>query len=38
VAAIAINPKRSNEVFASTVDGTIYVSADAEMKWKKQRN
>jgi photosystem II stability/assembly factor-like uncharacterized protein len=37
VAAIAINPKQTEEVFASTVDGAIYMSADAGMKWKKQQ-
>lgn len=35
--AVAINPKQSNEIFVSTIDGTIYVSVDAGMKWRKQR-
>ena len=37
LAAVAINPKKSNEMFVSTTDGTIYMSADAGMKWKKQQ-
>jgi photosystem II stability/assembly factor-like uncharacterized protein len=37
VASVAINPKQTNEVFVSTIDGTIYVSADAGTKWKKQQ-
>jgi photosystem II stability/assembly factor-like uncharacterized protein len=36
VAAVAINPKKPAEIFLSTMDGSIYVSADAGMKWKKQ--
>jgi photosystem II stability/assembly factor-like uncharacterized protein len=35
--AITINPKKPNEMYLSTMDGTIYVSADAGMKWKKQQ-
>jgi photosystem II stability/assembly factor-like uncharacterized protein len=37
LAAVTINPKRSTEMFVSTIDGTIYMSADAGMKWKKQQ-
>ena len=37
LAAVAINPKKSTEIYLSTMDGTIYVSADAGMKWKKQQ-
>jgi photosystem II stability/assembly factor-like uncharacterized protein len=36
LAAVTINPKKPNEMYLSTLDGTIYVSADAGMKWKKQ--
>jgi photosystem II stability/assembly factor-like uncharacterized protein len=35
-AAITINPKKANEVYVSTVEGTIYMSTDAGVKWKKQ--
>ena len=37
VAAVTINSKKPTEMYLSTMDGTIYVSADAVMKWKKQR-
>ncbi|MDP2603926.1 MAG: hypothetical protein Q8S00_15220 [Deltaproteobacteria bacterium] len=37
LAAVTINPKKPNEMYLSTMDGTIYVSADAGMKWKKQQ-
>ena len=37
MAAVAINPKKPSEMFLSTLDGTIYVSTDAGMKWKKQQ-
>ncbi|MBI2986768.1 MAG: hypothetical protein HYY45_08375 [Deltaproteobacteria bacterium] len=37
LAAVAINPKKPNEVYVATMDGKIYMSADAGMKWKKQQ-
>ena len=37
LAAVTINPKKRDEVYVSTMDGTIYLSADGGMKWKKQR-
>ena len=37
LAAVTINPKKRDEVYVSTMDGTIYMSADAGMKWKKQQ-
>jgi photosystem II stability/assembly factor-like uncharacterized protein len=37
LAAVTTNPKKPNEMYLSTMDGTIYVSADAGMKWKKQK-
>lgn len=36
-AAVAINPKKPNEIYLSTTGGTIYMSADGGMKWKKQQ-
>jgi len=36
LAAVTINPKKPAEVYVSAMDGTIYVSADAGMKWNKQ--
>ena len=37
LAAVTINPKKPNEVYVATTDGTIYVSGDAGMEWKKQQ-
>ena len=37
LAAVTVNPKKPTEIYVSTIDGTIYVSADAGMKWKKQQ-
>lgn len=37
LAAVTINPTNANEMYLSTMDGTIYVSADAGIKWKKQQ-
>ena len=37
VAAIAINPKKPAETYVSTLDGGIYLSADAGQNWQKQR-
>ena len=37
LAAVTINPKKTAEVYVSTMDGTIYMSADAATKWKKQQ-
>jgi len=36
-AAVTINPKKPNEMYVATMDGTIYLSGDAGMKWKKQQ-
>ena len=37
LAAVAINPKKTNEVYVAATDGKIYMSADAGMRWKKQQ-
>lgn len=37
LAAVTINPKKPNEMYLATMDGKIYASADAGMKWKKQQ-
>jgi photosystem II stability/assembly factor-like uncharacterized protein len=37
LAAVTINPKKRDEVYVSAMDGTIYMSADGGMKWKKQQ-
>ena len=36
LAAVAVNPKRLSEIYVSTADGTIFMSADEGMKWKRQ--
>ena len=37
LAAVSVNPKNPKEVYVSTVDGTIFMSGDAGMQWRKQR-
>lgn len=37
LAAVTLNPKKTDEVYVSAMDGTIYVSADGGMKWKAQK-
>lgn len=37
LAAVTMNPKKPNEMYLSTTDGTIYVSANGGMKWEKQQ-
>ncbi|MBI3129393.1 MAG: hypothetical protein HYZ11_17420 [Candidatus Tectomicrobia bacterium] len=36
LAAVAVNPKRPEEIFVSTTEGTIYRSGDGGKSWKKQ--
>ena len=35
LSAVTFNSKKSSEAFLSTIDGTIYMSADDGMNWKK---
>ena len=37
LAAVTVNPKNPKQTFVATSDGTIFISADAGMKWKKQQ-
>ena len=37
LAAVAVDPKRPSDIYLSTIEGTIYVSTDGGMKWKKQQ-
>lgn len=37
LAAVTFNPTKPNEIFVATMDGAIYMSADAGVKWKKQQ-
>jgi len=36
LAAVTINPKKPTEMYLSTMDGTILMSSDAGIKWRKQ--
>ena len=36
MAAVAINPKRADEVYAASEDGTLYVSTDRGTTWTKR--
>ena len=36
LAAVAVNPKRPNEVYAATADGVIYRSPDGGATWERQ--
>jgi photosystem II stability/assembly factor-like uncharacterized protein len=35
LAAVTIHPKKAKEMYLSTADGTIYISADAGLKWNR---
>ena len=37
VAAVAVNPKRPDEVYAATVEGVIHRSADGGRTWSRTR-
>ncbi len=37
LATVTINPKKPKETYVSTTDGTIFMSVDGGMKWKKQQ-
>jgi photosystem II stability/assembly factor-like uncharacterized protein len=37
MAAVAINPKRTDEVYAASDDGTLSVSTDGGMTWTERR-
>ena len=37
LAAVTIDSKKPNEMFVSTLSGTIYVSVDAGVNWEKQQ-
>lgn len=36
LAAVALNLKKPDEIYTSTVDGVIFQSADGGMIWKRQ--
>jgi photosystem II stability/assembly factor-like uncharacterized protein len=35
--AVILNPKRPKEMYVSTIDGTIFLSVDAGIKWTRQQ-
>ncbi|MGH7771019.1 MAG: WD40/YVTN/BNR-like repeat-containing protein [Candidatus Binatia bacterium] len=37
MAAVTVNPRKPNEVYASTADGIIFKSTDGGMVWKTQQ-
>ena len=37
MAAVAIIPKRTDEVYAASEDGKLYMSTDGGMTWTKRR-
>jgi photosystem II stability/assembly factor-like uncharacterized protein len=37
MAAVTVNPKKPDEIYAATTDGKIFASADGGVKWKSQR-
>jgi photosystem II stability/assembly factor-like uncharacterized protein len=37
MAAVAVNPRRPDEVYAATADGVIFRSADGGMRWERQK-
>lgn len=36
LAAVAVNPRRTSEVYAATTEGVIFKSSDGGTTWKKQ--
>ena len=37
LAAVTVNPKRPNEVYAATADGVIFRSTDGGRTWERQK-
>ena len=37
LAAVAVNPRKPNEVYASTADGVIFRSTDGGTTWERQQ-
>ena len=37
LAAVAVNPRKPNEVYVSTADGVIFRSTDGGMTWERQQ-
>ncbi len=37
LAAVTVNPRKPNEVYAAAADGVIYKSTDGGMRWERQQ-
>ena len=37
LAAVTVNPKRSDEIYVSTVQGVVFKSTDSGTKWERQK-
>jgi photosystem II stability/assembly factor-like uncharacterized protein len=37
LAAVAVNPKKVNEIFAATAQGIMFKSADGGTRWERQQ-
>ena len=37
LAVVTVNPRKTNEVYAATMDGVIFKSTDGGMVWKPQQ-
>jgi hypothetical protein len=37
LAAVTVNPKRSDEIYVLTVQGVVFKSTDSGTKWERQR-
>lgn len=36
LAAVAVNPRKTSEIYAATTDGPVFKSTDAGKRWKQQ--
>lgn len=36
LAAVTVNPRKANEVYAATMDGIIFQSIDGGMRWQRK--
>jgi photosystem II stability/assembly factor-like uncharacterized protein len=37
LAAVTVNPKKSNEIYAATTQGIVFKSTDGGTRWKRQQ-
>lgn len=38
LAAVTVNPRKTSEVYAATMDGIVFGSADGGMRWERRNN